>query len=79
MRTTLILALAAVSLVPLALLAPAKACPAYKADKVIGLFVKDRAASASAPTVPLPKRRPPVRFDLLGACVQLRRMAAQAS
>src|SRR6516225_5732686 len=72
MRTPLILALGAVSL---AFLAPAQADPAYKADKVIEIFVKDKTAKAASQTrgicigteadCPTPKPPPPARFDLL--------------
>jgi OmpA-OmpF porin, OOP family len=75
MRTTLILAFGAVSLAPLAFLAPAQADPAYKADKVIEIFLKDKAAQEASQTrgicigtaadCPTPKAPSPARFDLL--------------
>jgi outer membrane protein OmpA-like peptidoglycan-associated protein len=73
MRTTLILAFGAVSLAPLAFLAPAQADPAYKADKVIEIFLKDKAAKeatrgiciGTAADCPTPKAPPPAHFDLL--------------
>src|SRR6516164_1349813 len=75
MRTTLILAFGAVSLAPLAFLGLAQADPAYKADKVIEIFLKDKAVKEASQTrgicigtaadCPTPKAPPPARFDLL--------------
>jgi outer membrane protein OmpA-like peptidoglycan-associated protein len=75
MRATLMMAFGAVSLAPFAFMAPAQADPAYKADKVTEIFLKDKVAKEASQTrgicigtaadCPTPKAPPPARFDLL--------------